>query len=84
MNTPTHNSPVLTRYLPKTKIRKERNLLQDNVEGADGQQEPEVRSGHLPSACSNMADRSQTRLCPSGIRFVLSSTLDHKAHYFRT
>jgi hypothetical protein len=42
-NSPTHNSLVLTRYLPKTKIRKERKLLQDNVEG-DGQQEPEVRS----------------------------------------
>jgi hypothetical protein len=36
-----HVSKLLTRYLPKTKIRKERKLLQDNVEG-DGQQEPEV------------------------------------------
>jgi hypothetical protein len=41
---PLITSLVLTRYLPKTKIRKERKLLQDNVEGVDGQQEPEVRS----------------------------------------
>ncbi|KAI9467040.1 cleft lip and palate associated transmembrane protein [Lactarius psammicola] len=37
-----HVSKLLTRYLPKAKIRKERNLLQDKVEGVDGQEEPEV------------------------------------------
>ncbi|KAH9077144.1 cleft lip and palate associated transmembrane protein [Lactarius deliciosus] len=31
----------LTRYLPKSKIRKERNLLQDKAKEADGQEEPE-------------------------------------------
>ena len=44
---PTHSCLVLTRYLPKVKIRKERNLLQDKVAGADGQEEPEVHSGSL-------------------------------------
>jgi len=37
-----HVSKLLTRYLPKAKVRKERNLLQDKVAGADGQEEPEV------------------------------------------
>ncbi|KAI9448006.1 cleft lip and palate associated transmembrane protein [Lactarius indigo] len=37
-----HVSKLLTRYLPKTKIRKERNLLQDKAKGADEQEEPEV------------------------------------------
>jgi Cleft lip and palate transmembrane protein 1 (CLPTM1) len=36
--------PVLTRYLPKPKIRKERSLLQNNIDGLDGQGEPEVWS----------------------------------------
>jgi hypothetical protein len=44
-NLPTHNRLVLTPYLPKAKIRKERNLLQDKVKGADGQEELEVQSG---------------------------------------
>ncbi|KAH9045378.1 cleft lip and palate associated transmembrane protein [Lactarius pseudohatsudake] len=37
-----HVSKLLTRYLPKSKIRKERNLLQDKAKEADGQEEPEV------------------------------------------
>jgi hypothetical protein len=33
---------VLTRYIPRAKIRKERNLLQDNTDTTDRQEEPEV------------------------------------------
>jgi hypothetical protein len=40
-----HENLVLTRYIPRPKIRKERNLLQDNTDTTDGQEEPEVRSG---------------------------------------
>lgn len=39
--------PVLTRYLPRPKIRKERNLLQDKNAMAEGEDETEVRSGAL-------------------------------------
>lgn len=39
--------PVLTHYLPRPKIRKERKLLQDGVDVANGEDEPEVRSGTL-------------------------------------
>jgi cleft lip and palate transmembrane protein 1 (CLPTM1) len=39
--------PVLTRYLPRPKIRKERNLLQDKNVMAEGEDETEVRSGAL-------------------------------------
>jgi len=41
----SHKCLVLTRYLPRPKIRKERNLLQDRV--TDGQEKPEVRLGTL-------------------------------------
>jgi hypothetical protein len=41
-NSVHHVSKLLTPYLPKAKIRKERNLLQDKVKGADGQEELEV------------------------------------------
>ncbi|KAH9977754.1 cleft lip and palate associated transmembrane protein [Lactifluus volemus] len=37
-----HVKKLLTRYLPKPKIRKERSLLQNNIDGLDGQGEPEV------------------------------------------
>lgn len=51
--------PVLTRYLPRPKIRKERNLLQDN-DMADGEDESEVRSETLiigsPSPDGQVAD----------------------------
>ena len=39
--------PVLTRYLPRPKIRKARNLLQDKTDMADGEDEPEVWSRTL-------------------------------------
>ena len=42
---PVHDDcPVLTRYLPKPKVRKERSLLQQNIDGMDEQGEPEVWS----------------------------------------
>lgn len=44
---PIHRYLVLTRYLPKSKIRKERNLLQEKLNGVNEQEEPEVRSGAL-------------------------------------
>jgi Cleft lip and palate transmembrane protein 1 (CLPTM1) len=44
---PIHDCLVLTRYLPRPKIRKERNLLQHKIGGVDEQEEPEVRSGAL-------------------------------------
>jgi hypothetical protein len=42
-----HDCLVLTRYLPKPKIRMERSLLQHKIDGVDEQAEPEVRSGAL-------------------------------------
>ncbi|KAI9452077.1 cleft lip and palate associated transmembrane protein [Russula earlei] len=37
-----HVRKLLTRYLPRPKIRKERNLLQDKIDTVAGQEEPEV------------------------------------------
>jgi hypothetical protein len=69
-----HENLVLTRYLPRPKIRKERSLLQDKTNMTDG--EPEVRSGtyYRWRALMRETDRSQTLLRPIGTKSVLRET----------